>query len=164
MNIIHKDMKGFRQFVKEDEDVAKTLAKLPKQHQEMVKGYQFLFEPGNTLKGDKGHVGMIVNMPKKIVRIAAPWNYGREFTLIHEIAHIVYEVYIRNTPLEKEWEKIALSVKDRKKDEPPEELFCHAYANHFAKNKIVIHNHPEWDHFIARVCADKKPVDKSMIP
>ena len=157
-------MNGFKQFVTEDEDVAKSLAKLPAHHRMLVKGYKFLFEPGNTLKGDDGHVGMIVNKPNKVVRIAAPWNYGREFTLLHEIAHLVYEVYIRGTPFEKSWEQLSMSTPDRKKDEPAEELFCHAYANHFAKNKIEIHNHPEWDQFIRKVCAVKKRVDKSMIP
>lgn len=123
-----------------------------------------MFEPGNTLKGDDGHVGMIVNKPKKLVRIAAPWNYGREFTVLHEIAHLVYEVYVRNTPFEKAWEKLSLSTPNRKMDEPPEELFCHAYACYFAKNKIEIHHHPAWDRFIKKVCESRKPVDKTMIP
>lgn len=140
-------MQGFKNYVKQDADVAKTIAKLPKQFQELVRGYTFLFEPGNTLNGDPGHVGMIVNQPKKIIKVSAPWNYGREFTVLHEIAHLVYEKFIRSK-LEKEWAKIALSEPNRKKDESAEELFCHAFANCFARNKIEIHNHPKWDDFI----------------
>jgi hypothetical protein len=143
-------MIGFKEFVNEDEDVSKTLAKLPAHHRELVKGYKFLFEPGNTLKGDDGHVGMIVNHPNKVVRIAAPWNYGREFTVIHEIAHLVYQTFIKGTDLEKQWAKLSLSTKDRKKDEPAEELWCHCYASMFVKYPPEIHHHPEWVAFMKK--------------
>lgn len=156
-------MKGFKQFVTEDDEVATTLGKLPPHHRLLVKGYKFLFEPHNTLKGDDGHVGMIVNQPKKVIRIAAPWNYGREFTVIHEIAHLVYEVYVRGTNVEKEWAKLALSTKDRKKDESAEELFCHCYASMFVKYPPQIHHHPEWVDFMKRVIQIKKPNDKQMV-
>ena len=153
-------MKSFKEFVtEEDEDVGKTIAKLPPHHQELVKGYKFLFEPGNTLKGDDGHVGMIVNKPKKVIRIAAPWRYGREFTLLHEISHLVYEVYIKGTSLEKEWEKLAFSVPNRKKDEPAEELWCHSFAAHFCKYPPLIHYHKVWDDFIKKCCEIKKPAN-----
>lgn len=147
-------MNGFKRFVTEDEDVSKTIAKLPKHHQGLVKGYKFLFEPGNTLRGDDGHVGVIVNQPKKVIRIAAPWNYGREFTVIHEVAHLVYEMYVKGTPLEKEWATLAMSVKNRKKDENAEELFCHAYAASYCKHPPVIHYHPVWVRFIRDLPSD----------
>jgi hypothetical protein len=144
-------MKGFKRFVNEDEDVQKTIAKLPRHHQILVKGYKFQFEPGNTLKGDDGHVGMIVNKPEKIIRIAAPWRFGREFTLLHEIAHLVYEFYVRGTPLEVEWGRIEKSTPNKKENESAEENFCHAYANVYASMKITIHTHPEWKEFILRL-------------
>lgn len=153
-------MKGFKQFVTEDEDVSKTLAKLPAHHRELLKGYKFLFEPHNTLQGDDGHVGMIVNQPKKIIRIAAPWNYGREFTVLHEIAHIIYEMFVRGTELEQAWAKLALSEPNRKKDEPPEELWCHCYASMFVKYPPMIHHHAEWVEFIKKICRMKKPLQK----
>lgn len=141
-------MKGFKKYVTEDGDVAKTIAKLPPQYQELVRGYKFLFEPRNTLEGDDGHVGVISNHPKKIIKVAAPWRYSREFTVLHEVAHLVYETFIRGTPLEKQWEKLALSVKNRKKDEPAEELFCHGFAATYCDHPPVIHYHDEWVKFI----------------
>jgi hypothetical protein len=144
-------MKGFKQYVTEDEDVANTIAKLPKDFQELVKGYKFLFEPHNTLKGDDGHVGMITNKPKKIIRIAGPWRYSRDFVVLHEIAHLVYEAYIRGTSLEKEWEIIAKNTKNKKEDETAEELMCHAFAATYCEHPPVIHYHPEWVKFIKKL-------------
>lgn len=140
-------MKGFKKWVTEDDDVKATLAKIPKSHQKLVKGFKIVFEPRNTLEGDDGHVGMVINKPKKMIRIASPWNYGREFTLLHEVAHLVWAVFM--TPeLKKEWGAITKRTKDKKKDENEEELFCHSYANTYAKNKVTIHDHAEWDKFI----------------
>lgn len=141
-------MKSFKDFVTEDEDVAKTIARLPMQCQKLVKGYKVQFEPHNTLKGDKGHVGMITNTPEKLIRIASPWRYGRQFTLLHEIGHLAYEAYIRGTPLEKKWEKLAFSVENRKKDESAEELWCHSFAAVYCDHPPAIHYHPEWVRFI----------------
>jgi hypothetical protein len=47
------------------------------------------------------------------------------------------------------WKKIVAGTKN-KMNQDAEELFCMAYANHFAKNKIVIHTHPEWESFIQK--------------
>ena len=63
----------------------------------------------------------------------------------------MWAAYIKGTQLEKMWNQIAANTENKKKDEPPEELFCHAYANTYAKNKIEIHNHPEWEQFIAQL-------------
>jgi len=144
-------MDGFKGFVKEDEDVGKTIAKLPKRIQALVKGYKFLFEPGNTLHNDDGHVGIIVNKPKKIIRIAAPWRYSREFTVLHEIAHLVYEAYIRNTELEKQWSGVVKANKNRKKDEPDEENFCHAFAAYYCDHPPVVHHNEEWRNFMSKL-------------
>jgi hypothetical protein len=135
----------------EDGDVEKSLAKLPDSHRALVQGFKIEFEPHNTLKGDAGHVGVIMTHPRKLIKVASPWNYGREFALLHEVGHLVYEKYVRGTDLEKMWEKIAGSVEHKKKNEPPEELFCHAYANFYAKHKITIHDHDAWNEFIGRL-------------
>jgi hypothetical protein len=154
-------MKGFKDFVTEDEDVEKTLSKLPRHHQELVKGFKFLFEPHNTLKGDDGHVGVITNSPRKIIRVAAPWRYSREFTVIHEVAHLVYEMFVKGSQTEKDWEKLSLSTKNRKKDESAEELFCHGYAAMFAQFPPEIHYHQEWIKFMKeRVFPIKQPLRK----
>jgi hypothetical protein len=126
-------------------DIARTLSKIPPNHRKLVQGYQWKFHSGNTLNGDDQHIGYMDDRNKEIA-IAGPWNYGREFTILHEIAHRVWENLI--PPQAKQmWAKIVAHTKE-KQDQEPEELFCMAYANHFAKNKIVIHDHPEWHKFI----------------
>lgn len=134
----------------EDEDVKKTLAKLPQAIQELVKGYKISFQPRNTLAHDKQHVGMITNHPKKEINVSSPWNVGREFTLLHEISHLAYEKWIRGSKWEKEWEGIVKDTKDKKKDETPEELWCHHFANSFVKYPLVIHSHPTWKAYLDR--------------
>lgn len=145
-------MNGFKQFFTEasemDKNIKDTLKKIPKAHSAFVKDYAFKWQPGNTLKGDDEHIG-IINPMKKTVTIAAPWNYGREFTFLHELAHKVWENLV-DAANRKEWGSIVKKTKHKMKQNA-EELFCMAYANHYAKNKIVIHDHPEWDKFIAKI-------------
>lgn len=125
-------------------DIHKTLSKLPASHAALVKGYRWKFHPGNTLNGDTEHVGYIDDNDKEIA-VAAPYNYGREFTVLHEIAHKVWERLPHQ--LHQQWHHICANTK-HKQNQEPEELFCMAYANHYVKNKIVIHDHPEWHQFI----------------
>lgn len=140
---------NFRSFINESnknmEDIRKTISGLPKSHAELVKGYKFIFQPDNTMKGDKGHVGLI-DTEKKHIILAAPYNYGREWVLLHEIGHLIWAKMVSKKQKE-EWTKIVRKTKNKAKD-TDEELFSMAYANHFAKNKIVIHNHEEWDKFV----------------
>jgi len=144
-------MEGFRRFfeqTKEQEaNITATLNKLPPSHRKLVSEYKIKWHNDNTLQGDDGHIG-IVNPNTKTITIAAPWNYGREFTFLHEIAHKVFERFMTKSMFA-EWKKIVAGTKD-KMHQNAEELWCMAYANHFAKNKIVIHDHPEWDNFIKK--------------
>jgi len=146
-------MTGFREFLIETEahqEVRDTIKGLPKAHQALVKGYKFKFEGGCTLKGSDDNIGMIHlnNEKKKEIHVAAPWNYGRQFAMLHEIGHLVYERWMsHNSKLKKEWQRIVNKTK-HKLHQNAEELFCHAYANTYAKNKIEVHNHPEWEKFI----------------
>lgn len=129
----------------ENKDIEKTLSKLPQSHRDLVQGYNWKFHPGNTLNGDEEHVGYIDDMDQEIA-VAGPWNYGREFTILHEVGHKVWENFV--TPeMRKQWEHIVANTKEKQK-QSPEELFCMAYANHYVKNKIVIHTHPQWEAFI----------------
>lgn len=146
----------FREFLQQDamdeekRDIQKTLGKLPPAHAALVQGYRWKFHPGNTLNGDDEHVGYIDDNDREIA-VAGPWNYGREFTILHEVGHKVWERYVQPQPqLVQQWTHIVNNTKD-KQDQEPEELFCMAYANHFVKNKIVIHTHKEWDDFIKRL-------------
>lgn len=139
----------FRLFLEQHEtymkDVRKTLAKLPKAHRKLVQGYSYDFQGTNTLKGDCDHIGYVDEEKKKIV-VASPWNYGREYTLLHEIAHTVWK-YLVDESRRKKWMKIVEKTK-HKQNQGAEELFCMAYANFYAKNKIEIHTHKTWETFI----------------
>lgn len=145
MNIL-----SFRRFVEFEEseeksDIGRTLSKIPPSHADLVRGFNWKFSAGNTLKGDDQHIGYIDTRSKEIA-VAAPWNYGREFTVLHEIAHQVWDNLM--TPEQKSmWENIVANTKN-KQNQSPEELFCMAYANFYAKNKITIHDHPEWNNFV----------------
>ncbi len=150
--MINTCMEGFRQFFEQTEEQEKnikhTLSKLPKKHLALIKDYKIKWGCDNVLgNGDDAHIGL-VNPNKKTITISAPYNYGREFTFLHEIGHKVFEAFMTK-PLLAQWKKILKGTKDKMKQNP-EELWCMAYANHFAKNKIVVHNHPEWEAFMTK--------------
>lgn len=146
----------FRRFLTEgkkgEDDVKKTLGRIPKSHRELVKGYKFKFQPSNTLKGDRGHIGFI-DEENKTITIASPWNYGREFTLLHEIGHAVWK-YRLDDGDRKRWKD---AVKEAKKsnreglDQNEEETFCMAYAQAYAKNKMVKYDHEGLVEFARKV-------------
>lgn len=140
-------LEGFRLYLEseEEENVQKMISKLPKGHQRLLKGYKFKYTPGNTLKGDDDHIGYI---HKDKIVVAAPWNYGREFTTLHEIAHLVWE-YKMTPALKKEWSAVVKKNPKRQKQND-EELFAMAYACHYAKHQIKVHDHPEWHEFIEK--------------
>ena len=114
-------------------------------HRKLVHGFDWKLQGGNTLKGDGEHIGYVDRMDQEIA-VAAPWNYGREFAILHEIGHQVWD----NLPkeMQKAWFHVVANTQGETQDQPPEELFCMAYANFYVKNKIVIHDHPEWKQFI----------------
>ena len=145
---------GFKHFLADSEkkDVETTLAKLPKSHRDFISKYTISFQGGSTLKGDKDHIGEVDDVKKHII-VAAPWNYGREYTLLHEIAHLIWGKFVPEKQ-QKEWEKIAKATKMKKSDrQDPEELFAMAYSSHFAKNKIEKFVHPAWDSFVKKICS-----------
>lgn len=122
----------------EDKNIKKTLARLPKRHSDLVSGYKFNFQIGNTLQGDDKHVGYMDDK-KKTIAVAAPWNFGREFTFLHEIAHQVWSKVL-DAKLQKEWRKI--EPKDS------EEAFCMAYANYYTEMPVEKFDKPRWKAFI----------------
>lgn len=136
----------FRQFLEnQEEDLKESLKKLPKRHRALIKGYSINFQGSNGLKGDSKHVG-VIDEKKKSITISAPWRYGREFTLFHEIAHMVWERLV-DRPTQKRWHEIVKQTKG-KKNENVEEMFCMAYANNYVKHKVVSYHYPEWEAFI----------------
>jgi Zn-dependent peptidase ImmA (M78 family) len=133
---------------KQKEDLKKTISRLPHAHQDLIKDFKFYFEKGNDLKNDKGHVGVVSTHPEKIIRVAAPWRYGREFTILHEIGHLVWAKYIENTDLEQKWKDLARYEY--------EEDFCMAYACHFSHHKVATYLKPGWMDFITKISHETK--------
>lgn len=141
----------FRTFLENEEEknVKALIAKLPKGHRKLLHGYKIKYTPGNVLNGDDNHIGYIYK--DKIV-VAAPWNYGREFTTLHEIAHLVYE-YLCDDKWKKAW-KEAISKNPKRQKQDDEELWCMAYACYFAKHKIKVHDHPAWHEYMKKFCKE----------
>ena len=149
----------FKEFLKKTDriDVEKALDKIPKSHHNLIKDYKISFEGESTLKGDSGHIGFI-DEKKKIITIAAPWYYGREFTFLHEIAHAVWK-HIVSEDQKKRWDKLIKSNKKKQKenlskeaakslDQKNEEIFCMVYANYYTKHKILTYNDKNYYNFI----------------
>jgi hypothetical protein len=134
-----------------DGDLKHTLQKIPQKHRDLTHGYRFKYQGGNVLKGDKEHIGS-VDPDNQTITIAAPWNYGREYTILHEIAHIVWSKLTKSQ--QEEWKQIIKNTKIKKGDrQAPEELWAMAYANYFAKNKIVKFTHDSWVNFVKKICS-----------
>ena len=127
----------------EEKNVEATLKKIPKKHADLVRGFNLKFTPNNTLKNDKNHIGYIF---KKDIVVAAPYNYGREFTLLHEIAHMVWEKVI-DKKIKKEWNFIYKKY-EKELNQNPEEGFCMTYANMHVKHKLKTYDKPELEKFI----------------
>jgi hypothetical protein len=143
------DMEG------EKEDIQKTLSKLPQSHSALVRGFQWKFHAGNTLNGDEEHVGYMDDSSKEIA-IAAPWGYGREFCVLHEVAHKI----LNQLPKEVRNKWVILLQRTQSKqiqdnpqnkdslDQSPEEIFCMCYATYYSKHKLKTYYNPEWMQFI----------------
>lgn len=135
----------------EDQNIKDTLRKLPQKHSDLVHGFTFTLKSGNTLPGDDEHIGYMDRKPKEIC-VAAPWNYPREFTLLHEIAHLVWDKMPQQ--LKKKWFSLVDSVKSKEKDnregfkQTDDELFCMTYAQFYSNNKMVKYDHKELLNFI----------------
>ena len=146
----HKEYMSFKQFFEAEEEVNNVKAmldKLPSKHRELVKDFKFRYVSGNTLDGDNQHIGVI---EKDIITVAAPWNYGREWVTIHEIAHQIFEKFC-TSKWKKLWSKVVKQNPKRQRQND-EELWCMAYSCHFAKHKIEVHNHPTWDAYMEKFC------------
>lgn len=141
----------------EEENIKDTLSKLPDSHRGLVKGYRFTLKGGNTLPGDDEHIGFMNTKPKEIA-VAAPWHYGREFTMLHEVAHRVWEE-LMDDALRQKWSLVVKKNKHRQNqnDSPlnqsDEEIFCMAYAAAYSKHPPVVYYKREWIRFIMNLPA-----------
>lgn len=138
------NFRDFLEATEEEDNIQQMLKKIPAKHAALMKGFKFKYQAGNTLNGDDDHVGLIKG---RTITVAAPWNYSREFTTLHEIAHMVYEKLLSNE-LKKEWSRVVKKHEGRQEDQPDEELFCHAYAATYVKHPPTTHYHPAWTAFI----------------
>jgi len=146
----------FKEYIEKNEssleDMKKTLKKIPKKHYEIIKDYKIIFQSSGTLKNDDKHIGLI-DEKNKTITVASPWNFSREFTLLHEIAHAVWQ-YLVSDKQKKEWTKIFKNTKSKnKKDlsQNEEEIFCMTYAQYYARNKLIKFNHENLLNFIKKI-------------
>ncbi|RDJ35242.1 MAG: hypothetical protein DWQ19_10535 [Crenarchaeota archaeon] len=151
---------SFKKFIEEDThfmgDVKATIANIPKSHRDLIKNYKIKPENGNTLKNDKEHVGEI-DEKKRHIKVASPWNYSRETTFLHEVAHCVYK-YMMTPKLKREWKKLIKDTKTEQKkdkdkakdslDQNPEEIFCMVYSAVYSKHPHSTYDHDAWLNFI----------------
>lgn len=143
--------KTFLEVSEEQKNISATLARLPKKHADLVKDYKFIFQKGNTLDHDDQSVGMVDPKNKTITLAGAYW-YGREFILLHEIAHRVFDKFMSEKMLDK-WKKILDKTKC-KKEENAEESWAMAYASYFSQNPVKAYDCPDWKKFIKEFCYD----------
>ena len=129
----------------EEKNVKATLKKIPKEHAALIKDFNLKFTPNNTLKNDKNHIGFI---HKKNIVVAAPYNYGREFTLLHEIAHMVWEKLV-SKELKIKWNNLYKKYKKKLKQNS-EEIFCMVYANIYVRHKLETYDNKELEDFIKK--------------
>lgn len=129
----------------EEKNVKATLKKIPKEHAALIKDFNLKFTPNNTLKNDKNHIGFI---HKKNIVVAAPYNYGREFTLLHEIAHMVWEKLV-SKELKIKWNNLYKKYK-KKLRQNSEEIFCMVYANIYVRHKLETYDNKELEDFIKK--------------
>jgi hypothetical protein len=151
----------FKTFLESEEqkDVEKLISSLPKKHRDLLNGYKFKYTSGNTLDGDNDHIGYIF---KNRIVVAAPWNYSRAFTTLHEIAHLVWE-YIMTKDLKKKWEELVKKTKQAQIDKFPhkeqkhalqqnaEEIFCMSYAAAYCTHSPVIWVNEDWINFVKKI-------------
>lgn len=139
----------------EKKDIEETLNKLPASHKALVQNYRWKFHAGNTLNGDDEHVGYIDDNDKEIA-VAGPWGYGREFCVLHEVAHKVLKKLpdsVKHQWLELLSKTKSTQIQNNKSnedalDQNPEEIFCMSYATFYAKHKLLTYYNPQWMEFI----------------
>lgn len=139
---------NFKKFFEDKKDIEDTLNLLPEKHIKLLDGFILNYTCNNTLKSDNKSVGILKNNK---ITISAPWNYSRQFTTLHEIAHIVWCKAL-SSDQKQSWKKIFNEEKN--KIEHPsinqnyEEIFCMCYANHYSKHKLKTYENKKWDKFI----------------
>jgi len=141
----------FKKFLENKEDIEETLNLIPKKHLKFLDSFTLNYTCDNTLKGDSKSVGMLKNNK---ITISAPWYYSRQFTTLHEIAHVVW-CKVLSKDQKKYWKKIFTEEKN-KLNHPSikqsyEEIFCMCYANFYSKHKLLTYDNDKWNKFIESI-------------
>lgn len=144
-------MQGFKNYLEgreEQEDIHRTLGKIPEHHRQFLKGFTLSFQGTNTLNNDGQHVGVVQTHPRPHIIIAAPWRYSREMALLHEVGHLVWE-HLMDHHMRQVWSHLVkhtpMEPGSRQNDE---ELFSMGYAATYAKHPPTTYYKPEWVKFI----------------
>jgi len=139
------DFKLFLEQSEEQKDIKSTLARIPKKHRALLRGFKIKMLNGNVLKNDKEHIGYMDDEKKEIV-ITAPWAYSKQHLFLHECGHVVYKTLSKE--LKQKWKKIVDNTTKPRVHQGYEEAFCHSYASTYCKRPHSIHDHKEWEEFI----------------
>lgn len=142
---------NFKKFIEDKDDVQDTLNLIPKKHLKLLDGLIIKYTCNNTLNFDNKSIGMLKNNK---ITVSAPWHYSRQFTTLHEIAHIIWCKYLSDKQKET-WKKIFLEEKNKIKHpsikQNHEEIFCMAYANYYCKHKLQTYSNKKWEKFIKKI-------------
>lgn len=149
---------NFKKYLKtsekeEEKNLTKTLSKLPDHHKKLIDGYNIKNVNKTTLDGE--NVGLLC---KNNITISNSWNYGKEFILLHEIGHVVWEKLLSKKD-KKIWKNLITTTKKEQKEKNKnnkslnqnyEELFCMSYATKYAKHPSVVFYNEKWLKFIEK--------------
>lgn len=145
----------FLEYLSIRDKIKKTLNKIPTKHEQLVSDYSVKFVSNHCLDKN-GNVGEINLSGSKVIKLSSPWIYGREFVFLHEVAHLVYNNFIKNTKWENEWSKIYKINEKLKKQYSKEESFCMCYASFFSDNFVDEFKCDSWDNFMERFCFNEE--------
>lgn len=152
MKIYFKNYLESSEEKEEKESLRKTLSLIPKKHKELLDNYKIKLLDRVTIDGK--NVGLMCG---KNITISNSWNYGKEFIILHEIGHVVWQE-ILSPKDKKDWKSILDKTKDEQKEKTKstslnqneEEIFCMAYASKYAKHPSNVYHNKEWLKFIEK--------------
>lgn len=145
-------MESFIKYLSKEQknDVLKTLEKIPNKFSNLIKPFEIEINSRHSLKKNKRYVAYVQTHPKPKIVISSPWHHSIEFSLLHELGHIVWNNFVKKD-LKKEWKELVKNTKNKRTDESDEENFCHAFASMYSKYKYSIHDNESWKTFISKL-------------
>lgn len=143
---------SFKIFFENEEktNLIKSFSRVPKKHRNLIHNFEIEFINSTTL--DKKNVGLKCG---KKIKIASPWHYSKEFVVLHEIGHVVWESLSKK--IKNKWKKLLeKTIEDQKTksnsksalNQSSEELFCMSYAATYCKHPSTSFYNKKWISFI----------------